>query len=307
MWDAATTMPRPTSPAPAGPRTAVVLGGGGITGIAWELGVLARLLEAGIPLGDADLVVGTSAGSVVGTTLRLGGNGIADAYAEQLAPAVAAPEAALDGEDFMQRIGQAIQGATSAEEARARLGALARQVPVTGSEPELVTTMRERFGADAAWPEGQLAICTVDATDGEFRVLTAASGVPLHVAVAASCSVPLVWPTVEVDGRPTMDGGIRSGTNADVADAAERVLVLSCGPELAQSPLGPTMPGVVSTRMGADRPVFVIEADAESLSAFGANSLSSANRGPAAEAGRRQAEGVVEAVREFWAGTAAGA
>jgi NTE family protein len=294
---APTSTPRPTSP-----RTALVLGGGGITGIAWEVGVLSRLLEAGIPLGDADLVVGTSAGSVVGTTLRRGSSGVADAYAEQLVPAGAAPEAALDGEDFMQRIGQAIQGATSAEEARARLGALARQVPVTGDEPELVTTMRERFGADGAWPEGQLAICTVDATDGEFRVLTAASGVPLHVAVAASCSVPLVWPTVEVDGRPTMDGGIRSGTNADVADAAERVLVLSCGPELSQSPLGPTLPGVVSTRLGADRPVFVIEADAESLAAFGANSLSSANRGPAAEAGRRQADSVVEAVRAFWAG-----
>ena len=298
MTDTAPT----TSPASSGPRTAVVLGGGGITGIAWELGVLARLLEAGIPLGDADLVVGTSAGSVVGTTLRLGGSGIADAYAEQLVPVAAGPEAALDGEDFMQRIGQAIQSATNAEEARARLGALARRVPVTGSEPELVTAMRERFGAEATWPEGQLAICTIDATDGEFRVLTAASGVPLHVAVAASCSVPTVWPTVEVDGRPTMDGGVRSGTNADVADAAERVLVLSCGPELSQSPLGPTLPGVVSTRLGADRPVFVIEADAESLAAFGTNSLSSANRGPAAEAGRRQADSVVEAVRAFWAG-----
>jgi len=294
-----TSAPAP-SPAPSGPRTAVVLGGGGITGIAWEIGVLTRLLEAGVPLADADLVVGTSAGSVVGATLRLGG--VADAYAEQLEPAAAGPEAALDGGDFTQRVGQAIQGATNAEEARARLGALARQVPVTGTEPELVTTMRERFGD--AWPEGQLAVCTVDATDGEFRVLTAASGVPLHVAVAASCSVPLVWPTVEVDGRPTMDGGVRSGTNADVADAAERVLVLSCGPELSQSPLGPTLPGVVSTRMGADRPVFVVEADAESLAAFGSNSLSSANRAAAAEAGRRQAEGVVEAVRAFWAGEA---
>ena len=101
----------------------------------------------------------------------------------------------------MDRITQAIAGAEGEQDARARLGAVARQVPVIGDEPELVTTMRERFGADAAWPEGELAVCTIDATDGEFRVLTAASGVPLHVAVAASCSVPLVWPTVEVDGR----------------------------------------------------------------------------------------------------------
>ena len=291
-----------TVDAPVGSRTAIVLGGGGITGIAWEVGVLARLLEAGIPLGDADLVVGTSAGSVVGTTLRLGG--IADAYAEHLVPVPAGstPEGVLDSESFMDRITQAIAGAEGEQDARARLGAVARQVPVTGDEPELVTTMRERFGADAAWPEGELAVCTIDATDGEFRVLTRASGVPLHVAVAASCSVPLVWPTVEVDGRPTMDGGLRSGTNADVADAADRVLVLSCGPELAQSPLGPTLPGVVATRQDAGRPAFVVEADAESLAAFGPNSLSGATRQAAAEAGRRQAEGLVDAVRAFWQG-----
>jgi predicted acylesterase/phospholipase RssA len=46
-------------------RTALVLGGGGITGIAWEIGVLAGLAEAGTDLSGADLVVGTSAGSVV--------------------------------------------------------------------------------------------------------------------------------------------------------------------------------------------------------------------------------------------------
>jgi len=50
-------------------RTGLVLGGGGITGIAWELGVLAGLAEAGVDLHDADLVVGTSAGSVVAAQL----------------------------------------------------------------------------------------------------------------------------------------------------------------------------------------------------------------------------------------------
>ena len=53
-------------------RTALVLGGGGITGIAWEIGVLAGLAEAGVDLSGADLVVGTSAGSVVGAQLTCG-------------------------------------------------------------------------------------------------------------------------------------------------------------------------------------------------------------------------------------------
>ncbi|MFF3000107.1 patatin-like phospholipase family protein [Streptomyces sp. NPDC057950] len=45
--------------------TALVLGGGGVTGIARELGVLEALRQAGADLAAADLVVGTSAGSVV--------------------------------------------------------------------------------------------------------------------------------------------------------------------------------------------------------------------------------------------------
>ena len=53
-------------------RTALVLGGGGITGIAWEIGVLAGLAEAGVDLTGADLVVGTSAGSVVGAQITSG-------------------------------------------------------------------------------------------------------------------------------------------------------------------------------------------------------------------------------------------
>ena len=46
-------------------RRAVVLGGGGVTGVAWEVGLLLGLAEAGVDLGAADLLVGTSAGSVV--------------------------------------------------------------------------------------------------------------------------------------------------------------------------------------------------------------------------------------------------
>ncbi len=62
-----------------------MLGGGGITGIAWETGIVAGLLEAGIDLTAADLVVGTSAGSVVGAQLT-GGASVPDLYAFQIKP-----------------------------------------------------------------------------------------------------------------------------------------------------------------------------------------------------------------------------
>ena len=66
-------------------RTALVLGGGGITGIAWELGVLAGLADAGVDLTGADLVVGTSAGSVVGAQITCGGD-LGALFERQLEP-----------------------------------------------------------------------------------------------------------------------------------------------------------------------------------------------------------------------------
>src|SRR5438045_1769616 len=51
---------------------ALVLGGGGPVGIAWESGLLAGLAQAGVDLGKADFIMGTSAGSFVGARLALG-------------------------------------------------------------------------------------------------------------------------------------------------------------------------------------------------------------------------------------------
>src|SRR3954466_1696329 len=76
-------------------RTALVLGGGGITGIAWEIGVLAGLAEAGTDLSGAELVVGTSAGSVVGAQLACGAE-LEAMYQRQLEPATAEKAARLN-------------------------------------------------------------------------------------------------------------------------------------------------------------------------------------------------------------------
>src|SRR5215469_4898613 len=51
---------------------ALVLGAGGVTGIAWETGLLKGLRDAGLDLTGADLVVGTSAGSVVAAQITTG-------------------------------------------------------------------------------------------------------------------------------------------------------------------------------------------------------------------------------------------
>lgn len=289
-------------------RRALVLGGGGVAGIAWHLGVLAELLERGVDVDAADLVVGTSAGSVAGSILRFGQVGAV--YDQQLGGEAdvfgdgdGAP--VFDMAAFGAQLQTILAGARSAQDARARLGRAALQFS-QGAESPLLAQLGAQFPSEHGWPEGPLGVCVVEAETGEFRVLEKASGVELFRAVAASCSVPLVFPPVEIDGSPFVDGGVRSATNADVAAGYDRVLVLSCGPEDPGSPMGPQLDAAVaSLRAGSEgappAEVMVIGADEASILAFGANSLADAARVPSARAGRAQAAAAVDAIRAFWA------
>lgn len=192
---------------------ALVLGGGGVTGIAWETGMLAGLAEAGIDLTSADLVVGTSAGSVVGAQI-LSGASLADLYAAQLTDATGEIAARM-GATTMLRFVAALLWPGDEQHARARIGRAAlkaRTVP----EAERRAVIERRLPS-AEWPERRLLIASVDALTGELKVFDRSSGVPLPDAVAASCAVPLVWPPITIDGRRYIDGGVRSATNADLA------------------------------------------------------------------------------------------
>lgn len=286
-----------TTPAPG--TRALVLGGGGVAGIAWELGVLSALQDAGVDLDAADLVVGSSAGSVVGTFVRAGA--VQQAYDQQHAavPTTYEEPVPIDADDFQQRIGAVLDGATSDQDARARLGRLAQRTTTGQTDAQRAATFAETLPS-TEWPPKPLAVTAIDATDGTFRVLTAADGVPLARAVAASCSVPLVWSPVTIEGRPYVDGGMRSATNADVAAGYERVLVIACGPE-GPSPLGPWLDVAVEGLRAAGSSVEVVIADSTSQQAFGTNSLSLSTQAPAADAGRTQGTAVAEGIAAFWA------
>lgn len=324
----------PTAETPAddsastGRTRALVLGGGGVAGIAWESGLLLGLLQAGIDLGEADLVVGTSAGSAVAGMLRAGfltpeklaATGLTAAPAEPAPaeagmagtagtnaadPADAAPaegsasteSSAFDGMRFFQMMQEAATGAGSDQDARARLGERARAVPVSLSQEAWVERMARRLPAD--WPAGRLAITAVDTTDGAFRVFDADSGVDLARAVAASCTVPTVYPLVDIEGRPHMDGGMRSATNADVAAGHDAVLILSCGPEAPASPYGPTLQASLATLRESGE-VLLVSPDEAGVRAFGTNVLDPATQGPAFQAGLAQAAAVADDVRALW-------
>jgi NTE family protein len=274
---------------------ALVLGGGGITGIAWEWGILAGLAAAGVKLGDADLVVGTSAGSVVGAQVA---NGLDPhvRYEAQLVP----PDgeiAAVLGKGLMVRLGLAMIGSRTPQRLRQRIGRVARQAPTDATEADRIAVIESRLPV-RDWPVARrLQVTAVDTETGGFRVFSRDSGVPLVTAVAASCAVPGVWPPVTINGRRYMDGGVRSGTNADLAAGYERVVVLAPIPR----GWGP-VPGAGTQvdELRKDSAVALVTPDAAALKAFGRNVLDPAARAAAARAGLAQAESLVTSVAEVW-------
>jgi NTE family protein len=280
-------------------RTALVLGGGGITGIAWELGVLAGLAEAGVDLSDADLVVGTSAGSVVGALLRSGAD-LEELYERQLEPVAGQERVARLSRGTLVRYGVAMLLARRDDtEFRRRLGTFARAAADRGrtpSEEERRATIAARLPS-AEWSERPLVVTAVDTGSGAFTTFTRASGVDLVAAVGASCAVPGVYPPVTIEGRRYMDGGMRSPANADLAAGAERLVVLAPLPRGAglMSSVDAQVTGLVSR-------VAVVSPDQASLTAIGKNVLDPAARAGSARAGRAQAAGVAARVAEVWKG-----
>ncbi|MCA0144297.1 patatin-like phospholipase family protein [Blastococcus sp. LR1] len=279
-------------------RTALVLGGGGITGIAWEIGVLAGLAEAGIDLTGADFVVGTSAGSVVGAQVTSGAP-LEEMYARQLEPP-AQEKVARVGRGTLARYAWAMLTSRGRDvEFRKRIGALAlaaEKAGLTPSEQERLDVIGSRL-VSGHWPERNLTITAVDAATGEFRTFDRDSGVPLVQAVAASCAVPGVYPPVTIEGRRYVDGGMRSAANADLAQGYDRLVVLAPIPR----GVGP-LASVDAQVTGMVSRVAVVSPDEASRTAIGRNVLDPAAREPAARAGRAQAAQVVARVGEVWAG-----
>jgi Predicted esterase of the alpha-beta hydrolase superfamily len=277
----------------ATPQRALVLGGGGVTGIAWETGLLAGLAEAGVDLTSADVVVGTSAGSVVGAQI-LSDVPLEDLYAAQLTDSTGEIAARI-GTTAMVRFVIALLWPGDEKRGRARLGRAALKArTVTESERRAVIERRLPSGS---WPERRLLIAAVDAETGELRVFDRDSGVPLPDAVAASCAVPLVWPPITINGRRYIDGGVRSGTNADLAGGCDRVVVLApVTYALRRSGRIGSQLALLGSRLRS----VVISPDAQARKAIGGNVLDPAQRVASARAGRAQAVSVADAVAAVW-------
>jgi NTE family protein len=271
---------------------ALVLGGGGVTGVAWEIGVLAGLAADGVDLSTADLVVGTSAGSVVGAQLR-SGVPAEEMFHRQLAGYGAEVTAQLSALT-MARWAWAVMRSRDPQRARARVGRMALRSR-TMPESERRAVIEARL-TKHEWPAGRLLITAVDAETGEFVAFDRDSGVPLVDAVGASCALPGVWPPVTIDGRRYVDGGVRSPANVDLAGGCERIVVLA--PTSGGGPFA-SLARQVSRLRDRSR-VVQVTPDADARRAIGRNVLDPVRRAAAARAGRAQAAAVSPAVHEIW-------
>lgn len=279
---------------------ALVLSGGGLAGIAWEVGILAGISDASAELFAAITApevtfLGTSAGSAVASQLA-GGTPIEELYAQQIAEETAELGAEIDLVSFQQTMGTMMEGVSSPEEFRQRLGKYAREADTVAAEDRrAVIEARLPMGE---WPERRLLITAINTDTGELRVFDRDSDVRLLDAVSASCAVPGIWPTVEIDGVHYMDGGMRSASNVDLVAGADPVLILTPAPET-----GPMGDAVAQADLDALKPARVMSvfADAASLTAFGTNPLDPEVRPPSAIAGRAQGRILAASLQTIWA------
>ena len=294
---------------------ALVLSGGGPVGIAWEAGLLAGLAEGGVHLGDADYILGTSAGSFVGSQLAMGkkaGDMAAAilAEADRVSPAVAAGSRPSGGSGapnlglLFQKMQEARSGERDPQEVRREIGQFALEAKTIDEESFIKSFGRQLSGPQAdAWPERGYACTAVDAETGEFVVWNAESKVGLARAVASSCSVPGVFPPITINGRRYIDGGMRSGSNADLATGHELVIVVglrtagdAAMSERMRAPLEKEMQVL---RDGGARTELILPDDA-SVAAFGPNLMDGRVRPAAAKAGIDQGRALAASLKGVW-------
>ena len=283
-------------------RRALVLAGGGIAGIAWETGVLRGIADespaAARLLLDSDVLVGTSAGSVVAAQVGTGST-LEVLFDRQVAESSAELDSGVDIDDitelFLNALSEPYDAATDkTRQQMQRIGAVALATE-TVPEPVRRKVIEQRLPLHD-WPDRVLRLTAIEVVTGELVVFDRDSGVELVDAVAASCAVPGAWPPVTIAGRRYMDGGVASAVNLRVAGDCDAAVVLVPSGVDAPAPFGGGPREEVAAFAG---PAFAVFADDSSLAAFGPNALDPRCRIPSAGAGRAQGRREAHTVARF--------
>jgi NTE family protein len=298
---------------PAAGERALVLGGGGSTGNAWDIGVIAGLFDAGLDVTDADLIIGTSAGSTAAAQIT---SATPTELVAAILDAASQPPTGPAGSDsrrvsigpvanHLERMSAIIAASEDAADMRRRLGAAALEMDAASDG-----SWRTRWRATVAarlpsqhWPERTVLITAVDAHTGEPVVFDRHSGVDLVDAVAASCSNGFGVPPYSIGSSRYLDGGYRSNAeNADLATGYRRVLVLSPfgGRSLQPRNWGMHLATQVDELRARGSRVETIFPDLDSEHMFGTSAMDLSLRPYAARVGYDQGRARAEQLTKFW-------
>jgi len=278
---------------------ALVLGGGGVTGVAWMTGLFLGFEEEGVDVGSVGLYVGTSAGSVVAAQLATGVP-LEELFRRQVDPALATPELAprIPYLRILAHVLPALLARKDATTFRKRIGRMALTAK-TVMPAERRAVIEARLPRKE-WPSLPLAISAIDAHAGELVWFDASSGVSLVDAVGASCAVPGVWPPVRIGDRTFYDGGIPSPDNALRAAGFGSVLIVSPTGVARSGDVAPRVQREAAALEGGGSRVTIVTPDGESRASIGRRALDPRYRAPAARAGHAQGRTLAARVRESW-------
>ena len=151
-----------------------------------------------------------------------------------------------------------------------------------------------------SWPGKNYTCTAVDTATGVPVQWNKDSGVDLLHAIASSCAVPGIYPPVTINGRRYMDGGMRSGTNADLMQGHQKVLVIAVARADAPAIFGLPLQRELKALRDSGSQVELIRPNAECLEAFGPNLMDANRRPAAAAAGLKQGRTESESLRAFW-------
>lgn len=275
-----------------------MLGGGGATGAAYHAGTLLALHhDTGFDPASADLIVGTSAGSIVGALVR---SGMSTDDLAAWASDVPATVAGRSARALLDRVGDAPirMTAPTLDRGSRRSTVLAaalrgRVRPFTGLLAMLPFGMIDAPAnlvdigeVSDGWPEEPLWITAVRTRDGARVVFGRDREASLGEAVAASCAIPGLFRPVSVDGEHHVDGGAASPTNADVLIGAGVDVAIVVSPMSGWTPPVPALPDQwirracgrrlrreVAALRGAGIRVHVLEPGRHVVETLGANPL----------------------------------
>jgi NTE family protein len=287
-------------------KNALVLGGGGALGISWETGLLAGLERSGVDVARADLLVGTSAGSVVAAQIAQG-HSLDELIARHMEARPDGIEANMefDLQNLMTIFQKWAALPEVTQEACADIGKMAL-ASKTVSEERWVTTFEELV--DPEWSGRNLLLTAVDAESGEFRAWSRDDGINIRRAVASSCAVPGMFPCVEFKGRRYQDGGVRSGTSADLAAGYDTVLIVAPIGARGDS-IDPLLGRITRAEAEALRASGVqaelVFPDENSLEAMGFNRMDGTRRPITVEAGLAQGRALAARLEAAWSKTPA--